>query len=187
LITSYQLLPGNLSSEKDSISLSLLLISCLSSSRAILPPEMSSKTQTHTFTHPKLGTITGLAGSPSTTNVVHFRSIPFASIPARFRQSVLLDHIPSSRTFTEYGTYCPSPVQDHQRVNVGGWLPGEEEKIMDETTCLNLTISAPRDALGGKGKALPVMVYVHGGAFTEGSGHISALHGTLGLSWRMKS
>jgi carboxylesterase type B len=102
---------------------------------------MSSKTQTHTFTHPDLGTITGLAGSPSTPNVVHFRSIPFASIPARFRQSVPLDHIPSSRSFTEYGTYCPSPVQDHQRVNVGGWLPGEEEKIMDETTCLNLTMN----------------------------------------------
>jgi carboxylesterase type B len=143
---------------------------------------MSSKTQTHTFTHPELGAITGLAGSPSTPNVVHFRSIPFASFPARFRQSVLLDHIPSSRTFTEYGTYCPSPVQDQQSANLGGWLLGEEEKAMDEMTCLNLTISAPKDALGEKGKALPVMVYVHGGGFTEGSGHISALHSKLSSS-----
>jgi hypothetical protein len=57
---------------------------------------------------------------------------------------------------------------------------------MDEMTCLNLTISAPRDALGEKGKALPVMVYVHGGGFTEGSGHISALHGKLAFGWRIK-
>jgi carboxylesterase type B len=54
---------------------------------------------------------------------------------------------------------------------------------MDEQSCLNLTISAPRDALGEERKALPVMVYVHGVGFTEGSGHISALHGKLSFGW----
>lgn len=49
-------------------------------------------------------------------------------------------------------------------------------------SCLNLAISAPTMALGEKGlrggvEGLPVMVYVHGGAFAEGSGHVSALHG----------
>jgi carboxylesterase type B len=57
---------------------------------------------------------------------------------------------------------------------------------MDEMTCLNLTVSAPMDALGEEGTTLSVMVYVHGGGFTEGSGHISALHGKLAFGWRIK-
>lgn len=45
-------------------------------------------------------------------------------------------------------------------------------------SCLNLTISVPTSALGGEGgEKLPVLVYVHGGAFKVGSAHISALHG----------
>ncbi len=134
--------------------------------------------QFQTFTHPVLGALTGLT-SPSTLHTVHFRSIPFALIPARFRQSTLLNHIPSShnRDFTKDGTACPSPPQTDQTEASGGPLPGEEAKKFDEELCLNLTISAPRDAFGDVERGLPVMVYVHGGGFTVGTAHVSALHG----------
>ena len=59
----------------------------------------------------------------------------------------------------------------------GGLLPGEEERKFGEFDCLNLTVSAPADALGDEGRSLPVMVYVHGGAFKVGGGHVSAVHG----------
>lgn len=139
--------------------------------------------QTQIFTHPLLGPLTGLS-NPSTPHTTQFRSIPFASIPARFRQSTLLTHIPSShsRNFTAYGTACPSPPQTDQIEASGGLLPGEEEKEFDEETCLNLTISAPKDALGDVERKLPVMVYVHGGGFTVGSAHVSALHGKFPFS-----
>jgi carboxylesterase type B len=141
---------------------------------------MSVAFKPQTFTHPLLGALTGRI-SLSTPNVVHFRSIPFATIPARFRQSILLDHVPSShsRDFTHYGTGCPSLSETNQIEAAGGLLPGEKEKEFDEFDCLNLTISVPKDALGDEGKKLPVMVYVHGGGFTVGSAHISALHGKL--------
>lgn len=42
---------------------------------------------------------------------------------------------------------------------------------------MNLTISAPTEALGDEERKLPVMVYVHGGAFKVGNGQVSALHG----------
>jgi carboxylesterase type B len=137
-----------------------------------------STSQFQTFTHPLLGALTGLT-SPSTLHTVHFRSIPFALIPARFRLSTLLNHIPSShnRDFTKYGTACPSPPQTDQTEASGGPLPGEEAKKFDEESCLYLTISAPRDSLGDVERGLPVMVYVHGGGFTVGSAHVSASHG----------
>ena len=81
-----------------------------------------------------------------------------------------------SRDFTEYGRACPATPQDDQIEAVGGLLPGEELTQYDEFTCLNLTISAPKEALGVENKLCPVMVYVHGGAFKVG-GHISAFHG----------
>ena len=97
---------------------------------------------------------------------MHFRSIPFATIPARFRQSVLLDHIPASRSrdFTKYGALCPEPGANARSGREGG-------KIYDEFECLNLVISVPKAALedGEKGQGLPVMVYVHGGGFVVGS------------------
>ena len=71
----------------------------------------------------------------------------------------------------------PAPEQDDQIEAVGGFLPGEEKRKFDEWSCLNLTIAAPSDALGDEEKELPVMVYVHGGAFKVGGGHVSALHG----------
>jgi len=114
-----------------------------------------SASQLQTFTHPLLGLLTGLT-NPSTPQTTQFRSIPFASIPTRFRQSTLLTHIPSSHTrdFTIYGTACPSPTQTDQTEASGGLLPGEKEKRFDEESCLNLTISTPRDALGGAAREL---------------------------------
>ena len=95
---------------------------------------------------------------------------------------MLLTSIPSSATdFTEYKTACPAPKEDEEKKHAGGWLPGEKATKFDEFSCLSLTIAAPKEALDRVGVAgseeLPVMVYVHGGAFRVGSGHVSALHG----------
>ncbi|CZR55142.1 uncharacterized protein PAC_05028 [Phialocephala subalpina] len=142
---------------------------------------MASPPQTQTFTHPRLGPLTGLL-SPSTPAVAHFRSIPYASTPARFRQSILLTSIPSahSRDFTKYGTTCPCPPQMDQIEASGGPLEEEKERVYDEEGCLGLTIAVPTEVLS-TGRELPVMVYVHGGGFTVGSSHVSALHDTRRL------
>jgi carboxylesterase type B len=82
-----------------------------------------------------------------------------------------------SRDFTEYSTACPAPDQLDQIEAVGGLLPGEEPRKFDEWSCLNLTITVPTKALANEEAKLPVMVYVHGGAFKVGGGHVSDLHG----------
>ncbi|KAL4866196.1 Alpha/Beta hydrolase protein [Aspergillus spectabilis] len=159
-------------------------------------------TSTFALDHPELGSLTGRLvdchhadGRPVTNPVAHFRSIPYATIPARFRQSVLLDQIPDhfdSRPhgdFTKYGAACPQVPQPTGRGSAtGGSVPGEDEITYDEKACLNLTISVPvknfRDTTtqSPPSKLLPVLVYVHGGGFIEGKGHVSALHDTTKMT-----
>ena len=108
--------------------------------------------------HSRLGTITGrlinqehFDGTKVGEPVIHFRFIPYATIPERFKQSVLLSTIPdaydgrSKGDFPEYGDACPQIRQS--RDAVGGKLPGEKDRVYDEFACLNLTVSAPLDHL----------------------------------------
>ncbi|KAJ5193359.1 Carboxylesterase type B [Penicillium cf. viridicatum] len=159
-------------------------------------------TPTFRLHHPQLGSLTGRLidhhhadGQPVTDPVVQFRSISYATIPARFSQSVLLDHIPDHfddrphGDFTQYGAACPQVPQPTGRGSAtGGFVPGEEPIIYDEQNCLNLTISTPaNNVLGETGpsvpkRLLPVLVYVHGGGFIEGKGHVSALHDTTKMT-----
>jgi len=155
---------------------------------------------TFTFTHKALGLITGRLfdslhtdGQKVTAPIAHFRSIPYATIPARFRQSVRLRRLPDDfdgrpkGVFTEYGAACPQiPQPTGKGSPAGGCAPGEGPTTYDEFSCLNLTISAPVSALAPDGAELkgllPVMVYVHGGGLAEGKGHVSAQHETVQMA-----
>lgn len=136
----------------------------------------------YSFRHPQLGFLTGRLQTPQTA---HFRSIPFARIPGRFRRSTIITEFDEkdNRNFTTYGTACPQIGHTDDKA-IGGAIPGYSPRdfAYDEFSCLNLTIAAPvrgLDANSGNGgiKLVPVMVYVHGGAFKEGMGNISSLHG----------
>ena len=135
-----------------------------------------------TVTHDTLGSLTG---RHVRSNVVQFRSIPFATFPGRFRQSVLRTELDDERDFTEFGYACPAR---HQTADYnGGPLPDEQPRKYDEFKCLNLSVSTPLAAIGAGGdvkidKKLPVLVYCHGGGFVEGAGSVSYRHGQLGIS-----
>ncbi|KAF3937376.1 Acetylcholinesterase [Dactylella cylindrospora] len=143
--------------------------------------------ETFTHTHPILGPLIGRLVESST--IVHFRNIPYATIPARFRPSQLLSSIPPSfderpeRTYTEYSYGCPGRPHDSSN------LPGELPRKYDEFRCLTATISASAKRLEAistssidEVEKVPVMVYIHGGAFTEGAGHISSMHETIRMA-----
>lgn len=66
-------------------------------------------TQTYNFHHAKLGSMTGLV---TPDNVVQFRAIPYATIPARFKKSILLNHLPDQhKDYTAHGYLSPSLLQ----------------------------------------------------------------------------
>ena len=129
-----------------------------------------------TVEHNDLGEIVGWARG---TDIVQFRGLPYASIPARFRQSILNTSLPSQPyDATQPGPTCPHPPQEYWKY----WeaqpltdLPVLDAVRIDELQCLNLSITAPADALNANLK-LPVFVFIHGGAFIGGS-HAIQLHG----------
>ena len=125
----------------------------------------------HTFVHAQLGKIRGCR---VTYDLVQYRSLPYACVPRRFAHSELLDYLPdadgenSRYDATEYG---PCSIQSLASIDVDvRWnqLPENprREQCQGED-CLRLTLTTPSD---GSAAALLVVVFLHGGALTIGSG-----------------
>nr|RBQ86131.1 hypothetical protein FVER53263_12978 [Fusarium verticillioides] len=124
----------------------------------------------YTLNHPELGSIIGLARDD---DVVQFRGIPFASVPGRFRQSILRAGPLPSQPFNarQPGPECPQsvlPFPSYWTAPPPSGYPALEKPIQDEFNCLNLSITAPRKTLES-GQNVPVLLFIHGGAFMGGS------------------
>ncbi|KAF1926766.1 alpha/beta-hydrolase [Didymella exigua CBS 183.55] len=127
--------------------------------------------------------------------VVQFHGIPYAAVPRRFKQSTLLENLNGThRNFKFPGFACPhsfTMADDHS----GGLYPNEQIIEVDELACLTVTLSIPlqyftavtapqgsaRQNPGQQegGKRMPVMAYIHGGAFHVGKA--DAVHDTAPL------
>lgn len=104
------------------------------------------------------GTIDAVDGRP----VLRFLGVPYAESPARQRR--FLPPVPvrpwtGTRDCTAPGAMAPQ--------NPDPFLPPSDAfaDLWDEDSCLNLNVWTP----GTDGAALPVMVWVHGGAYLTGS------------------
>ncbi|CAO2647459.1 Nn.00g083810.m01.CDS01 [Neocucurbitaria sp. VM-36] len=120
-----------------------------------------------TFHHAELGPMSGFV---KPNNVVQFRGIPFASIPGRFKQSILLDSLAhTTRDFTKFSYACPQTFPDNSAG--GGTLPGDvNPPASNEFECLNLQLNVPLACLESSSplSKLPVLIYIHGGGFVLG-------------------
>jgi len=106
---------------------------------------------------------TGTLHGGKTDDVRHFMGIPYAAPPIgplRFRVPQPVEPWTGVRAALETGAMCP------QTLSPGG--PSDEED------CLYLNVWAPSGA-----HDLPVMVWLHGGAFLYGSGGDKYYDGTL--------
>jgi len=113
-----------------------------------------------------LGTIEGIDGD----GVVEWRGIRYAEAPVGERR-----FLPPRRTGAWEGTHDGTrwgqrAVQNPTPAALGGDGPGE----MGED-CLVVNVTAPADVLDG-GEPRPVLVWIHGGAFTIGSGNDYPAH-----------
>lgn len=122
--------------------------------------------------HPILGAI---CGRTIGEELHRFYSLPYASIPSRFSRSSVLEQLPKQRHPNPYDAteIGPSSIQlaknaahDDAKNNQ---LPTDDvdEQEQDED-CLRLTVTKPSNA--GPESKLPVLVFIHGGAFFLGSG-----------------
>jgi para-nitrobenzyl esterase len=108
------------------------------------------------------------------TQILVFRGLPFAAPPVgdlRWREPQPVKPWTGVRDATRFG---PSPMQ---RVH-GDFLPWTREYLVQNEVsedCLYLNVWTPRADASAK---LPVLVYIPGGAFTEGSGEVPIYEGT---------
>ncbi|KIX95443.1 uncharacterized protein Z520_08960 [Fonsecaea multimorphosa CBS 102226] len=105
-----------------------------------------------------------------TNKVANYLGIQYATIPARFRQSKLVDHSELSGVLdaTRYGPRCPQvTVTRPETAHLYEGVRRSSEYPLDEFGCLRLNIYVPKGAQG----PLPVLVWIHGGGFIFGDGN----------------
>jgi para-nitrobenzyl esterase len=114
---------------------------------------------------PTVSTASGIVRGATVNGVSSFKGIPFAAPPVgeyRWRPPQPVTPWEGVRDATEFG---PSCAQGGFRAAPGTIAQGSSED------CLYLNVWAPASARSGA--KLPVMVWIHGGGFTGGSGNTS--------------
>lgn len=124
-----------------------------------------------TYHHPELGPIDG----QSTGNLIQFLNIPYGQIPQRFGRARLANKLPETSKEQPYDATDIPPAStqplDSGTMDCKGnqFPPGlmdnyEEEQSED---CLRLNITMPKSTQPNS--FLPILVFIHGGAFFIGS------------------
>lgn len=118
---------------------------------------------------PVVATRQGRVRGKAEDGIVGFYGIPYAASPfgeRRFRPPVPAPSWDGIRDAATYGPTAPQPQYEppYDRILANPLIPGEE--------CLNLNVWTP-----DPGARLPVMVWVHGGAFLYGSGAVPQYRG----------
>nr|WP_321352585.1 carboxylesterase/lipase family protein [uncultured Methanoregula sp.] len=119
------------------------------------------------------GSVKTEAGSVSGTvenGVFVYRGIPYAAPPTgelRWKPPSAVSPWTGVRNATEYGAICPQAISDNP-------TPGAAPAAMSED-CLYLNVWSP---LKNPEEKLPVMVFIHGGAFMEGAGSLPLYDGS---------
>ena len=132
-----------------------------------------AKTAT-TYAHPTLGRLQCLTRIPR-DNLLYFHNIPYGKIAQRFARATLVEELP--QTFYEVahdGTDSPpasiQPLDSGKMDCKGNQFPKDLMKGYKEDQsedCLRLNVIMPDSTTPAS--ALPVLVFVHGGAFFIGS------------------
>ncbi|KAH0403986.1 alpha/beta-hydrolase, partial [Aureobasidium melanogenum] len=127
--------------------------------------------------HPLLGPLQGIA---LTERFTQFRSIPYGFIKQRFARSGILTDVPRRKQLTtkpipketydgtKQGPQSIQPLGSAHMDAKSNQLPDDVEEQDQAEKCLNLTITTPNGTTPASN--LPVVVFIHGGAFFLGSG-----------------
>ncbi|KAL5591976.1 hypothetical protein FOVSG1_010865 [Fusarium oxysporum f. sp. vasinfectum] len=112
--------------------------------------------------------------SPISDDIEEFRGIPYARVPGRWEHSQLRDRLPQDVfDATENGPRCPTEHKGNSQA-YQSYLPYPDDRE-DEFECLNLLIMRPskealaNHSLDAETTQLPVLVWIHGGGFTDGA------------------
>lgn len=130
---------------------------------------------TQRLCHPQLGNI---KGCQVTHHLIQFRSLPYAQVPRRFARSILLEclsqHPGNPEACYDAAEYGPCSIQSLESIATDvRWNQLPEYPRRDQTQsedCLRISLTCPTATLKDALAPLPVVVFIHGGAFMIGSG-----------------
>ena len=125
------------------------------------------------FQHSSLGRLRGVQAK---NNTIQFYSLPYATIRKRFARSKTLDHFPCwhGQDIYDATQIGPSSIQPFNAARMdadSNQLPSDiiKEDQLQSEDCLRLSITIPTDKPDYH-EGLPVVVFLHGGAFYLNSG-----------------
>ncbi len=145
----------------------VLLLPLLALLLTVTPSSGCGKTPVGTLENPRVEG--GLIRGEFRDGVWTFLGIPYAQPPVgdlRWKEPQPPKGWEGVRECTEYGPSCPQPP--------GGWADYLKVGLTDEN-CLYLNVWSPASS---PSERLPVMVWIHGGAFRSGSGSLKLYDGT---------
>jgi len=109
-----------------------------------------------------------IVGRTTPTRGSEYLGIPFATA-GRFQPPVDITSGYDNFDATKYGHICPqTPGMLEMALNMDANQMNED--------CLNLNVYIPHDPV--ESQSLPVLVWIHGGAYTNGAGSIAWYHGS---------
>ncbi|KAF9283523.1 hypothetical protein BGZ68_005310 [Mortierella alpina] len=134
---------------------------------------------------PGCGSAAGIYAE-SQPSVAKFLNIPYATVPERWRPAAKASAWSGVRDASFQGPVCHQPKSENPLVSMTTDDIDEDDeeayaKVYNEETCLNLNIFLPKEQLsiGSEKKPLiPVMVWIHGGGFKDGSNAMSLYDAT---------
>ena len=101
--------------------------------------------------------------------ISRFLGVPYAAAPfgeRRMAPPQPVEPWDGVRDATAYGPTCPKGDYPPQ------YQPLLPEQVIPGDECLNLNVWTPSTALEADGGGLPVLVWIHGGSFMNGSGSV---------------
>ena len=134
--------------------------------------QISAQASPASAVNTQFGKVAGQKAGHSPVTV--FKGIPFAAPPIgdlRWRPPAAPASWQGVRKADEFGASCMQPVH-------GDFLPWTKEFLIQNRIsedCLYLNVWSPKLSATAD---LPVVVFIHGGAFNEGSGSIAVYDGT---------
>jgi carboxylesterase type B len=159
----------------DRLNMRALLIAGLLTLTCPALPALASASKADTAS-----TIMGDGASPAAAAVVGTRAAPGSPVMAYFGIPYVAVQPAGAHRWTEVekAAWPPSPGKTFEATAPGPQCPqtGETGQPVGEEACLFLNIWAPETAINGQRK-LPVMVFIHGGSFVEGTGSWSIYDG----------
>src|SRR6478672_1649680 len=130
--------------------------------------ERMSETAQHGVQHPVVRLRDGIVRGRAEAGVISFLGIPYAAPPFGPNRMLPPQPVPAwagERDATEYGPTSPKGDYPPQ------YQPLLPEQVIPGEDCLNLNVWTPAEA-PANGATLPVLVWIHGGSFMNGSGSV---------------